>query len=166
MATVLKIGKNFFDLEIRRGMAAFVQATRSKLPNDLMSYMNDIFKPIFIKYCTVERENNIINNNIDDEGWKRIDLLRKESESLDYRKNIMKIMNPWKMKFSGHPQLECNTRLAEDVEARLVCMASRVVKQLKEYVLKITNIGLLLLYHKCETARNHSKASNVSRSIY
>ena len=104
MATVLKIGKNFFDLEIRRGMAAFVQATRSKLSNDLRSYMNDIFKPIFIKYCTVERENNIINNNIDDEGWKRIDLLRKESESLDYRKNIMKIMNPWKMKFSVHPQ--------------------------------------------------------------
>ena len=32
MATVLKIGKRFFDMEIRRGMAAFVQAIKSKRP--------------------------------------------------------------------------------------------------------------------------------------
>ena len=32
MATVQKIGKRFFDMEIRRGMAAFVQAIKSKRP--------------------------------------------------------------------------------------------------------------------------------------
>ena len=60
------LGKRFFDEEIRRGMAVFIQATKSKLSYDIWKYMNRVFKPTFIKHGQTETEINIVDNNIDD----------------------------------------------------------------------------------------------------
>ena len=130
-----KLGKRFFNEEIRRGMAVFIQATKSKLSNDLRKYMNMVFKPTFIKHGQTETEINIVDNNINDEGWKKIEVLKNEAAKLDFKENIHRLLNPWILKFEGQPQNEENIALGKDIEARVLKLALKFLETIQNFLI-------------------------------
>jgi hypothetical protein len=91
-----------FKGEFKRGMAVFLQATGSKLFSNIAAYMNKTFKPIFLKHGKKETEINIIDQNIDDTGWEKLNVLKQESEILDFRGNITSITKHWLEMIEGH----------------------------------------------------------------
>ena len=129
------LGKRFFDEEIRRGMAVFIQATKSKLSYDIWKYMNRVFKPTFIKHGQTETEINIVDNNIDDEGWKKLETLKNEAAKLDFKGNIHRLLKPWILKFEGQPQNEENRTLGRDIEARVLMLALKFLETIQKFLI-------------------------------
>ena len=136
MAERWSLGKaNFFDNEVERGMAVFIQATRFKLVQKMWKYMFGKFKEIFIKHSTIETEVAIENNNIDDEWWENINTLREESKILDFKSNINNILDPWLTEFDGHPHQENNMMLASTIRDKILKEINLAVHSLQERVL-------------------------------
>ena len=92
-----------FEPFMKHGLSSFIKATKINITRDLQKYMAS-FRKIFYKHCTTETEINIKNQNIDDEGWARINILKNEAVILDFNSNLDKILEDWIMAIEGQPQ--------------------------------------------------------------
>ena len=85
------------------GLSSYINATKRKVIWEIHEYLK-VFRQTFYKHCSCETEINIKEQNIDDEGWRRINMLKVESESLDFKKNLDFILNKWNLAMNGQPQ--------------------------------------------------------------
>ena len=127
-----------FNPYMERGSLGFLNATKKKIIKNLRAYLNK-FKDIFCKHCRSETEINIKGQNIDDEGWEKINILRGESEVLNIEKNIDHILSEWSLALDGQPQPYKNIGIAAMIRNDITEIFYRLIHDLQEDILKEKN---------------------------
>ena len=132
----IKLDYKILQDQYKRGMAVFLQATGFKLFKSISAYMNETFKPIFLKHGSTETEINIINQNIDDNGWAKLAVLEQESEILDFESNIKNILKHWLEMIEGHPHQQNNLNIGGQILQQIIENASSFIIEMQEFLLR------------------------------
>ena len=141
------------------GLSSYINATKRKVIWEIHEYLK-VFRQTFYKHCSCETEINIKEQNIDDEGWRRINLLKVESESLDFKKNLDFILNKWILAMNGQPQPYREIPISTLMKREIFEKVHNFIASLQEETLREKKENL-----ECNKNAQRALKSSILRSI-